>query len=91
MLYDNALLISTYTRAWVQVKEPLYQQVVEETIDWLNREMQVDGGVYASAIDADSEGEEGAFYVWDKEQVETILGPFLREALLFDLRNLNGG
>ena len=77
MLYDNALLISTYTRAWVQVKEPLYQQVVEETIDWLKREMQVDGGVYASAIDADSEGEEGAFYVWDKEQIETILGPSL--------------
>lgn len=77
MLYDNALLITSYTRAWVQEKEPLYAQVVDETIAWLNREMRLDGGVYASALDADSEGEEGRYYVWERDRIEAILGPAL--------------
>ncbi|MFP4674038.1 MAG: thioredoxin domain-containing protein [Opitutales bacterium] len=75
MLYDNALLIEAYTRAWLDNGNPLYAAVVEETIDWLEREMSApEGGFYAS-IDADSEGGEGRYYVWTPEEVEAVLGP----------------
>ncbi len=77
MLYDNALLLSTYTRAWVRSKDPLYESIVEETIGWLNREMRTEEGLYSAALDADTEGEEGRFYVWEREQIEALLGPSL--------------
>lgn len=77
MLYDNALLIDAYTRGWLDSRDPLYTAVVEETIGWLDREMSApDGGFYA-ALDADSEGEEGRYYVWTPEEIDSVLGPSL--------------
>ncbi len=73
MLYDNAQLISLYSKAWQKYKNPLYASIITETIDWLNREMSGPDGEYYSALDADSEGEEGKFYVWKKEELQAII------------------
>ena len=81
MLYDNALLIDAYTRAWLDTQDPLYAAVVEETIGWLDREMSAPSGSFYAALDADSEGEEGRYYVWTPEQVDSVLGPSLAREL----------
>jgi uncharacterized protein YyaL (SSP411 family) len=73
MLYDNAELIDLLTLVWQEVRDPLYAQRVAETIGWLEREM-VTGGGFASSLDADSEHEEGKFYVWSAEEIASILG-----------------
>jgi uncharacterized protein YyaL (SSP411 family) len=77
MLYDNALLIDAYTRGWLDSQDPLYAAVVEETIGWLEREMSASGGGFYAALDADSEGEEGRYYVWTPEEIDSVLGPSL--------------
>jgi uncharacterized protein YyaL (SSP411 family) len=74
MLYDNALLIDTYTRAWQRYPKPLYQRVVEETIQWLEREMRSPHGAFHAALDADTEGEEGRTYLWTPAEIEAVLG-----------------
>jgi uncharacterized protein YyaL (SSP411 family) len=74
MLYDNALLLGAYTRGWLRFREPLFRAVVEETVGWLDREMRHPDGPYAAAIDADSEGVEGRYYVWTPDEIETVLG-----------------
>ncbi|RPH59507.1 MAG: thioredoxin domain-containing protein, partial [Burkholderiales bacterium] len=69
MLYDNGPLLRLYAEAWQLTGEPLFRQVCEATAAWLMREMQSAPGGYFSSLDADSEGEEGRFYVWQRDEV----------------------
>ena len=75
MLYDNAPLLRLYADAWLITSDPLFKRVVEESAEWVTREMQSSLGGYYSTIDADSENEEGRFYVWERAQVERTLSP----------------
>ena len=72
MLYDNAQLVSLYSEAYQLSKNPLYKQTVYETLDFIEREMTSPEGAFYSALDADSEGEEGKYYVWTKEELMNI-------------------
>jgi uncharacterized protein YyaL (SSP411 family) len=73
MLYDNAGLMATYAEAAVATGDMFYAQIAAETADWLMRDMQSPEGGYYSSLDADSEGHEGKFYVWDREEVRKAL------------------
>ena len=75
MLYDNAQLLRTYLHAWQVTGKPLYRRVVEETVDYVLREMTAPDGGFYSTQDADSEGEEGKFFVWTPDEVKQALGP----------------
>jgi uncharacterized protein len=75
MLYDNAQLIDLLTLVWQETKSPLYATRIAETCDWVLREMVADGGGFAATYDADSEGIEGKFYVWDEAEIDALLGP----------------
>ncbi|MDQ3280390.1 MAG: thioredoxin domain-containing protein [Acidobacteriota bacterium] len=74
MLYDNALLARLYTRAWQWTKDPFFAQIANETLGWVMREMTSPDGAFYATLDADSEGEEGKFYVWSRAEVMEILG-----------------
>jgi len=89
MLYDNGQLLTLYSEAFQVFKHPLYKQIVLQTIDWLEREMTSPEGGFYSALDADSEGEEGKFYLWKDIDFETLLGP--DADLMIDYYNITSG
>ncbi len=74
MLYDNALLILAYCKAYILTQKPLYRDIARKTADYVLREMTASGGGFYSAQDADSEGEEGKYYLFDKQEVLDLLG-----------------
>ncbi|MCE7914484.1 MAG: thioredoxin domain-containing protein [Nitrosomonas sp. PRO4] len=76
MLYDNGPLLHLYTTAWLATNNPLFKQIVSDTAQWVIREMQSDRsdeGGYYSTLDADSEHEEGKYYVWDRDEIAQVL------------------
>lgn len=74
MLYDNAQLFTLYSEAYAVTHNETYKTVVYETFDWLMREMTHPNGGFYSALDADSEGTEGQYYIWKRPEVDAILG-----------------
>lgn len=73
MLYDNGQLLTVYARAYAVFKKPLYKRIIDQTVQWLEREMLDDSGAFYAALDADSEGVEGKFYVWTAAELESVL------------------
>ncbi|WP_439183163.1 thioredoxin domain-containing protein [Carboxylicivirga taeanensis] len=94
MLYDNAQLISLYSQAYKTSHQPHYQHIAEKTIDFVKRELTAPEGIFYSALDADSEGEEGLFYVWTYQELKEILGDdehFLRYFNITESGNWESG
>jgi uncharacterized protein len=83
MLYDNASLLRAYTQGWLVTREPRYQRVVEETVAYLLRDLRRPGGGFASAEDADSEGEEGRFSIWSLAEIVEVCGDDAAEVVRY--------
>ncbi|HSQ57674.1 MAG TPA: thioredoxin domain-containing protein, partial [Gemmata sp.] len=82
MLYDNALLTTTFVEAWQVTRDPFYKQIAVEVLEYVMEEMTAMGGAFYSTQDADSEGEEGRFYVWSEKEIRDVLGPELGDFAL---------
>ncbi|WP_372791257.1 thioredoxin domain-containing protein [Paraconexibacter sp.] len=81
MLYDNALLARCYLHAWQVTGDDLLRRTCEETLDWALREMRADDGGFHAALDADSDGREGTFYVWTVAELRDALGDDAEEGI----------
>ena len=94
MLYDNALLVNVYVEAWQITKSDLYKDTVATTLDFILHEMTDSSGGFYSALDADSEGEEGKFYIWTADEIQEVLGedahPFMEYYNVSDEGNFEG-
>ncbi|MDA9344799.1 thioredoxin domain-containing protein [Flavobacteriales bacterium] len=88
MLYDNGQLVSLYSQAYLKYNNPLYKEIVFETLDFIERELMADNGAFYSALDADSEGEEGKFYVWNEKELTTLITEDF--PIFKDYYNING-
>ena len=86
MLYDNAQLVSLYSNVYQKTKDPKFKIIVTETLDFINRELTSEEGGFYSSIDADSEGEEGKYYVWTKNELHNALGN--KADLIIDYYNI---
>jgi uncharacterized protein YyaL (SSP411 family) len=84
MLYDNAQLLELLALAHLRTGRALFRERAEETVQWLTREMTIPGGAFCASVDADSDGEEGKFYVWSLAQILDALGP--QDGVLFASR-----
>ena len=88
MLYDNGQLVSLYSEAYLKYQKPLYKEVVFETLEFIERELMAENGAFYSALDADSEGEEGKFYVWNEQELKSLI---IEDFPIFkDYYNING-
>ena len=88
MLYDNGQLVSLYSEAYLKQQKPLYKEVVFETLEFIERELMAENGAFYSALDADSEGEEGKFYVWNEQELKSLI---IEDFSIFkDYYNING-
>lgn len=88
MLYDNAQLLSLYADGYKLTQDPEYLQVIRQTVTWLKREMLDPSGSFYSALDADSEGEEGKYYVWSEQELKELLrDDYTWFADLFEVEN----
>jgi len=95
MLYDNAQLLELLALAYQRSGKPLFRARARETVEWLQREMTTGDGAFAASLDADSEGEEGKFYVWSNNEIVELLGPeaggfFARHYDVSDAGNFEG-
>lgn len=87
MLYDNAQLVGLYSEAFIRYRKEDYAQVVRESLAFIDRELSDKSGAFYSALDADSEGEEGTYYIWTKEELKSLLGEDF--SLFSDYFNVN--
>ena len=95
MLYDNAQLLELLALAWQRSGNELFATRARETVAWLTREMTTPQGAFSASLDADSEGEEGKFYVWSKNEIIELIGPeaggfFMRHYDVSDEGNFEG-
>jgi uncharacterized protein YyaL (SSP411 family) len=81
MLYDNALLARAYLHGWQTIGHERYRRICTETLDWALREMRGPEGAFYSALDADSEGEEGRYYVWTPAEIRAVVGDQAEEVI----------
>lgn len=88
MLYDNAQLVSIYAQAFKLTQNNLYKMVVEESLEFIERELSSPEGGFYSSLDADSEGEEGKFYVWQKAEIDSIIQDQKAAKLYCDFYNV---
>ena len=91
MLYDNALLIELMTEVWKETQSERLQARVSETIAWIERDMLSPGGGFAASYDADSDGEEGKFYVWTAAEITDVLGHGERAAIFAQVYDVTEG
>jgi uncharacterized protein YyaL (SSP411 family) len=91
MLYDNAQLVELYATAFQQTKKPQYRRIVDETLAFVAREMTSPEGAFYSALDADSDGEEGRFYVWTDKELDDVLTDKVDADLVKAIYGADGG